>query len=131
MITGGPTLAMHALDAQAWLLRAFPHDPHYIQPPTLQPPFNMGDEVTKKDLQSLQGYCNKQIADLEKRLNAKIDSVVESTNKAFKQETDGINKTIETYNKGFADLTKRVDDIAARVNQLVAVVNQHAKAINE
>ena len=91
----------------------------------------MGDEVTKKDLQSLQGYCNKQIADLEKRSNTKLQNVIDSTNKAIAAETDrvtkvidGINKTIETYNKGFADLTKRVND-------LVAVVNQHAKAINE
>jgi hypothetical protein len=28
----------------------------------------MADEVTKKDLQSLQGYCNKQIAELAKRV---------------------------------------------------------------
>ena len=84
----------------------------------------MGDEVTKKDLQSLQGYCNKQIADLEKRLNTKSQNVIDSSNKAFKAETDSLNKTIDTYNKGFADLTKKVND-------LVAVVNQHAKVINE
>lgn len=34
----------------------------------------MADEVTKKDLQSLQGYCNKQMADVEKRLMAKVIS---------------------------------------------------------
>ena len=28
----------------------------------------MAEEVTKKDLQSLQGYCNKQIADVTKRI---------------------------------------------------------------
>ena len=84
----------------------------------------MGDEVTKKDLQSLQGFCNKQIADLEKRLNTKLQNVIDSSNKAFKAETDSLNKTIETYNKGFADLTKSVNDLRA-------VVNQHAKVINE
>jgi len=84
----------------------------------------MGDEVTKKDLQSLQGFCNKQIADLEKRLNTNLQNVIDSTNKAFKAETDSLNKAIESINKGFADLTKRIND-------LVAVVNQHAKAINE
>jgi ABC-type transporter Mla subunit MlaD len=73
----------------------------------------MANEASKKDL-----------ADLEKRINTKLDSVTDSTNKAFKQETDGINKTIDTYNKGFADLTKRLND-------LTAVVNQHAKVINE
>lgn len=29
----------------------------------------MSDEVTKKDLQSLQGYCNKQISDVNKRID--------------------------------------------------------------
>ena len=91
----------------------------------------MGDEVTKKDLQGVQANCNKQIAELEKRMNTKVQNVIDSSNKAFTEETDrvnkvleGLNKTIETYNKGFADLTKRLND-------LVAVVNQHAKAINE
>ncbi|MBL8363199.1 MAG: hypothetical protein JNN18_22115 [Rubrivivax sp.] len=32
----------------------------------------MAGEVTQKDLQSLQGYVNKQIAELEKRLKAMI-----------------------------------------------------------
>jgi hypothetical protein len=35
----------------------------------------MAGEVTQKDLQSLQGYVNKQIADLEKRLKAMIGEV--------------------------------------------------------
>ncbi len=35
----------------------------------------MAGEVTQKDLQSLQGYVNKQIADLEKRLKAQIGEV--------------------------------------------------------
>ena len=84
----------------------------------------MGDEVTKKDLQSLQGFCNKQIADLEKRLSTNLQNVIDSTNKAFKAETDSLNKTIETYNKAFTELAKQVADLRA-------VVNQHAKAINE
>ena len=55
----------------------------------------MGDEVTKKDLQSLQGYCNKQIADAEKRSTAALKAAIDSVNKALQQETEGINKTIE------------------------------------
>ena len=80
----------------------------------------MANEATKKDL-----------ADLEKKINTKIQAVIDSANKAFTAETaalgktiEAINKTIETYNKGFADLTKEVND-------LKAVVNQHAKVINE
>jgi archaellum component FlaC len=84
----------------------------------------MGDEVTKKDLQSLQGYCNKQIADMEKKLT-----------KGLNDETAKLNKAIDEINKGFAELTKRINDLSAdftkRINDLVAVVNQHAKAINE
>ena len=84
----------------------------------------MGDEVTKKDLQSLQGYCNKQITDLEKRQNTKMQNLVDSTNKVNVTEVANINKAIEQINSGFADLTKRINDLGV-------VVNQHAKAINE
>jgi hypothetical protein len=80
----------------------------------------MANEATKKDL-----------ADLEKRVNTKLQTLVDSTNKEFARETgeinktiEGINKTIELYNKAILDLTKQHND-------LVAVVNQHAKAINE
>jgi hypothetical protein len=37
-------------------------------PLTTKEAIPMADEVTKKDLQSLQGYVNKQIGDLEKQL---------------------------------------------------------------
>lgn len=46
----------------------------------------MGDEVTKKDLQSLQGYCNKQIADVNKR--------IDNASKAF----TALAKEVETNN---------------------------------
>jgi hypothetical protein len=88
-------------------------------------------EVTKKDLQSLQGYCNKQIADLEKRLLAKIDE-------SDKHITDSVNKTIEVLNKndaellrGHTDQTKRMDEQTKRLDKITEVVNQHAKVINE
>jgi uncharacterized protein YukE len=66
----------------------------------------MANEATKKDL-----------ADLEKKLNAKIQAVIDSANKAFEAETAGMNKVIEYLNKEAVDLR--------------AVVNQHAKVINE
>jgi hypothetical protein len=81
-------------------------------------------EVTKKDLQSLQGYCNKQIADLEKRLLAKIDE----SDKALR---DSLNKTIEGINKNDAELLKGHTDQTKRLDKLTEVVNQHAKVINE
>jgi hypothetical protein len=81
-------------------------------------------EVTKKDLQSLQGTFNKQIADLEKRLLAKIAE-------ADKSLVDGINKSIEGINKNDAELLKGHNEQTKRLDNLVEVVNQHAKAINE
>jgi hypothetical protein len=80
-------------------------------------------EVTKKDLQSLQGYCNKQIADLEKRLLAKIAE-------ADKSIVDSMNKAIGEINKNDAELLKGHDAQTKRLDNLVEVVNQHAKAIN-
>jgi DNA-binding ferritin-like protein len=35
----------------------------------------MGDEVTKKDLNSLQGYVNKQIKDIEGRIKKAEDNI--------------------------------------------------------
>ena len=65
----------------------------------------MGDEVTKKDLQSLQGYCNKQIADAEKRSNAKLQSTLDSINKALadmaKQTNDQEKATQDWAKKEF------------------------------
>jgi predicted nucleic acid-binding Zn-ribbon protein len=87
----------------------------------------MGDEITKKDLQSLQGYCNKQIADLEKKLS-----------KGLADETAALNRTIEILNKNDAELKRAADEAIKNISalnenlkSLTAVVNQHAKAINE
>ena len=63
----------------------------------------MASEITKKDL-----------ADLEKRLDAKLQAIIDSTNTALAQETDSINKAIQWTNKGFADVTKRVNDLEKR-----------------
>ena len=84
----------------------------------------MADEVTKKDLQSLQGYCNKQIAEAEKRVMAKIAEVEKNID-------TGINKAIETLNKNDAELLRGHNDQSKRLGELTALVNQHAQVINQ
>ena len=80
----------------------------------------MANEATKKDL-----------ADLEKRVNTKLQTLVDSTNKAFEAETTKINKTIEEHNKAIELYNKAILDLTKRINDLAAVVNQHAKVIND
>jgi flagellar capping protein FliD len=80
----------------------------------------MANDVTKKDL-----------ADLEKRVNTKIQSLVDSTNKAFEEETGTINKTIQEINKDIELYNKAITDLRKRVEELATAINQHAKIINE
>jgi hypothetical protein len=88
----------------------------------------MGDEVTKKDLQSLQGYCNKQIADAEKRANAKLQSTIEAINKSLA----GLVTSTNEQEKDTRDWVKKeLDSLRAEHNKLVATVAQHASVINE
>jgi hypothetical protein len=75
----------------------------------------MSDEVTKKDLQSLQGYINKKIAELDK----KIDELT-SVSRKDSDELDGIIVRVRQ------DLEKRMDRADARVTD---AVNALAKAI--
>lgn len=84
----------------------------------------MGDGVTKKDLQSLPGYCNQQIADLDKRVMAKIADVE-------KNDIGQINKIVETLNKNDAELLKGHESQQARINELIQTVNQHAQVIKQ
>ena len=62
----------------------------------------MGDEVTKKDLQSLQGYCNKQIADAVKKLEAhlgeEIDKLWQDIMKIHLMR-DNLQKRVEALEK--------------------------------
>ena len=80
----------------------------------------MANEATKKDL-----------ADLEKRVNAKLQNVIDSTNKAFAAETASINKTVEENNKAIELYNKAIIDLRKNITDLTGVVNQHAKVINE
>jgi uncharacterized protein involved in exopolysaccharide biosynthesis len=85
----------------------------------------MGDEVTKKDLQSLQGYCNKQIADVNKRIDNASKCVtalakqVETNNSSL---TDGINNVMQASKENdtiqAAALAKQVAALEARVAAL-------------
>ena len=72
----------------------------------------MADEVTKKDLQSLQGYCNKQIADVNKRIdNAKI-------------AVNDLAKDVETNNSTLTDAINNSDQVRrASVDQLKAAIS--------
>jgi septal ring factor EnvC (AmiA/AmiB activator) len=68
-------------------------------------------EVTKKDLQSLQGYCNKQIADVHKEVAelksqiANVKKQVESAEAAIKRSETMIDK----LNVGLCDRIDAVD----------------------
>ena len=69
----------------------------------------MGNEATKKDL-----------ADLEKKMNAKLQALVDSTNKA-----DAV------LYKDIADLVKQVNELGkwakAELDKLVAAINELQK----
>ena len=71
----------------------------------------MGDEVTKKDLQSLQGYCNKQIADVKKLVSDLDTKSARELDKGLCEE----NKITVNVN---LTLRKRLDDVEARLAQL-------------
>lgn len=70
----------------------------------------MADEVTKKDLQSLQGYVNKQIADLEKRLKAEINGCI----KDYESRTNSLMGDVNQINQKLAELTKSVEQLKSR-----------------
>ncbi len=75
----------------------------------------MSDEVTKKDLQSLQGYFNKKIADLEKKVD-----VLEGKWRKDSDDLDGIIVRVRH------DLEQRMDKADKRVTD---AVNALARAI--
>ena len=65
----------------------------------------MADDVTKKDLQSLQGYVNKQLGDLEKRLKAEINECI----KGYESRTNSLLGDINQINTKLAELAKAVE----------------------
>lgn len=74
----------------------------------------MPSEVTKKDLQSLQDYVNKKIAELDSKLA-----------KGLSDEAAKRIKAIDQANEVIREANKSVD----LLSDLQAVVNEHAKAI--
>lgn len=77
--------------------------PHRGTPP-------MADDVTRKDLQSLQGYVNKQIADLEKRLKAEINGCI----KDYESRTNSLMGDVNQINQKLAELAKSVEQLKSR-----------------
>jgi len=74
----------------------------------------MADEVTKKDLQSLQGYCNKQVADVNKR----IDNACKAVNDVSRRIDEGA-KDAENRSAGIeAAANKRMAALEARLAEL-------------
>lgn len=78
----------------------------------------MGDEVTKKDLQSLQGYVNKRLADLTQ--------VVATMKTASSKDSDDLDGIIVRVRQ---DLEKRLDRNDARLTALENAIATLAKAI--
>ena len=78
----------------------------------------MGDEVTKKDLQSLQGYVNKRLADLTQ--------VLATMKTASSKDSDDLDGIIVRVRQ---DLEKRLDRVDIRLTALEAAIATLAKAI--
>ena len=74
----------------------------------------MGDEVTRKDLQSLQGYVNKKIAEVETRLKKSEDGVGVLKDVPTKQDM----AIMETYSKWCESLDRKLAALADRVAKL-------------
>ena len=74
----------------------------------------MGDEASKKDLQSLQSNVNKQITDLKKQI-ADLEKTTSENKTAFSKEIEEENKVTVTVNQ---NLGKRLDGVDAQISQL-------------
>ncbi len=86
----------------------------------------MGD-VTMKDLQSLQGFVNKKIADVEKRI-ADLDKKLTDQVKALEKRDQNVS---DSANKEVGADRKRVDVVVADVKRLFDLSNEQAKIINQ
>ncbi len=70
----------------------------------------MADEVTKKDLQSLQGYVNKQLADLEKRLMAEISKC----HQGYEKRTNSLMGDVNEINLKLGELAKAIGQLQSK-----------------
>jgi hypothetical protein len=85
----------------------------------------MADEVTKKDLQSLQGYVNKQNADIGKRID-KAEGAIDVLKELPTKQDEVLGKLIrDCYDKldsRCAELVVKIDAVAGKVDALAARV---------
>lgn len=81
----------------------------------------MAGDVTMKDLQSLQGHCNKKIADLQTQLD--------KSNKSLEAFRTAINVQAESLANGLAKCatTDKLNEVIKALNALSASVEQLKK----
>lgn len=77
----------------------------------------MGSEVTQKDLQSLQGYVNKKVAEVDAAIKALEKSVEASSKKADAAIAD-LWKAVETMTKGNNAKNERLIELEKRMGAL-------------
>ena len=74
---------------------------------------------------------NKQIADLEKRVNTKLETLVKTTNDAIKGVSDAtksVSDDLASLRKDYVAMIKVANE---DLNKLQSAVHDHAKRINE
>lgn len=80
----------------------------------------MSDEVTRKDLQSLQGHCNKLNADVQKR----IDNAAKNVGQLGKDMWEQVNllnarcESLEAMEEKVGRLVKQIQALEARLAPL-------------
>jgi DNA anti-recombination protein RmuC len=88
----------------------------------------MANEVSMKDLQSLQGYVNKKVAELDGKIDSnwkqlskdqlsdvqKLEKRLDQLEKNLEGLSKNLDSAIEQINAGFKSLTKRIDDLSAK-----------------
>ncbi|MBL8360343.1 MAG: hypothetical protein JNN18_07605 [Rubrivivax sp.] len=79
----------------------------------------MATDVTMKDLQSLQGYVNKQLGEVRNKIDENWKSVTKSEMEdvmKLEKRLDSLEKkfdnAIEQINAGFKDLTGRINALS-------------------
>jgi peptidoglycan hydrolase CwlO-like protein len=90
-------------------------------------------EVTKKDLQSLQGYCNKQIADVHKEV-AEVKSQIADVKKQFASiqvEIKDVRSLIDKRYQTLVDMHNTLQgSMVSSCNELDRKLSQVASALS-
>ena len=74
---------------------------------------------------------NKQIADLEKRVNTKLETLVKTTNDATKSVSDDLASLRKDYVAMIKVANEDFNKVQIAINDHAIAVNDHAKRINE